>query len=263
MKRKRIFLRNELRTGLKRNLWFYAGAVVLTVIFTVHAAGLLDAFDENKSRLYACVAMVFRGAPALKREEWSALRIPVEYLVLHTLLYFLVGNYLERDLYGYGTYRLLAANDKKVWWNGKVMWNLLSTLLYCLAVEGSMLLTAQLVTKNSARQWIADGEKIVWLMVLYPLCEVALEQFQMLLSFLFNSVMALVISEILLVAAIYFPTPILLTNFEMAQRMPWEDSNGFFPALGIFLSFLIWFICYAVGRKKAEKLELLRGGDRQ
>lgn len=259
-KRKCIYFRNELRTGLRRNLFFYVGAVILTIIFTMHALQSV-AFEENESKLYACIAMVFRGAPACKPKEWAALRIPVEYFVLHTLLYFLVGNYLERDLYGYGIYRLVASNDKKVWWNGKVLWNLLSTLLYWLVVEGSMLLTAQLAAKSSMQEWSKEGKKIAWLLVLHFFCETALALMQMLLSFLFHSVAALVVSEGMLIAAVYFPVPMLLNNFEMAQRMPWEDAEGFAPPLGLVLSVLVWLICYAVGGKKAEKLDVLGGGE--
>lgn len=166
----------------------------------------------------------------------NALFIPIEFALIVSFIFFLIGDYFYYDLKQNGVYLISRSKSKINFWLSKVLWLVVNVVFYYLIVFGLILLGSLFL----ANKTLSSGEISLILMSwgMMFLITLSLSLFQVFLTLIIKPVFALGVNLALFASSIYIFFILLPWQHGMLARSELMDSASGIP---------IWFsISYGV-----------------
>lgn len=173
---------------------------------------------------------------------------PFNFPVVWTIVFFacaiLVLNYPTKDMLGTGTHFLVYGGSRSKWWMSKVLWNVLSTVIFhgiiliiilisCFAVNIDIKpgLNVSLVQylyefKHDVSLYFVESIPVA-VFFLPIVISIAMNLFQMTLALFVNPTYSFIAHCALMVASAFIMTEFLIYNFAMPLRHSWVYEDGF------------------------------------
>jgi hypothetical protein len=229
--------------GFGQNKWKFlvSGIAALILCFVFQSqGGILGGSEYSADALSPTVAdyLVFMelGMEVYIPSPTNPFEIPIFWLIPPILIALLVSSYPTEDLKDYAINVLCRVRNKKVWWNAKCAWVVLTVIaFYALYFAVSFLYA---LIGNGAVSWMPNetvenvvnglsfahiDAKDLYVAFCVPVAvSVALALCQMLLSFILRPVFGFLIIMVYLMASVYYFSPFLIGDYSMLIR------NGFF-----------------------------------
>lgn len=191
----------------------------------------------------------------------NAFIFPAIWILVFAACAFVVLNYPLKDLNGSGQYVLVKAKSRSLWWLSKCGWNVISTLFYHFLLILTMVFCCIIVNVPVSLEIHVDLIKMMFelpqgmelnektvlpcIVLLTPvLFSVALNLFQMQLSFYIKPIYSYMIFLGILLSSAYFMTPYMIGNYAMPVRYHWilgSESDIFYKTGIVILAFIAIF----------------------
>lgn len=215
---------------------------------------------------------IFKGmklfVPGKTNREFS---VPAKWLLLQVAIVFLVSNYPLTDLSSYGQQVIIRLKHRRQWWFSKCVWVCCTVVLFyllgyfvlflfCLGSGGvsfqpDVSLNLFVSQVNSSK--LSPGLLVVSGILLPILTSTALSLFQMLISFLSNSMLGCITIITVLVLSAYQCDMLLPGNYLMLLRNMLVTPGGVSTENGIFLDACLIVISVLAGEWLFSKYDIL------
>lgn len=173
----------------------------------------------------------FRGMKVIRKNEYI---IPNAYWVLIQLyLAIIIGVYPVKDLHKAGQQILLKSRNRKIWWYGKMVWNILSVLgfyfvLYLsviavsIATGGFKAAQPEVIAFLFGNQGIevAENGLYAYALIVPVIVSLAVSVTQMMIAVVFQPYMGYIWVCFVLAAGTFVYSPYSLGNYLMLLRTP-------------------------------------------
>lgn len=219
----------DMRYGFWSNRfkWLFALAIQLYFCFIMDAyPGFLDQ-----------ITGFFRGLPEYHLSETGTFELPFPWLIFHVYLLFLVGFYPVTDLSYSGGQTLIRAGNRKYWLYSKLAWTFITVLSYYLmlavvsftcsvftgGLEGSATYIQYVIGLDFENISTIDILTYWWIMPMltsFAICTV-----EVILSLFIDPVLSFLTMFSVLIASVFWMTPLLLGNFSMLLRTDFISRN--------------------------------------
>ncbi|MCD8127744.1 MAG: hypothetical protein LUD82_10000 [Clostridiales bacterium] len=259
-------LSHDLRSGLWLRKYFILIPIIIALVCAAVYTRVFLSYESSNTLGMVLFFLMGGTLPAQSLSAGEVLEIPVLWLLFQTgCLVFTMG-YPIGDLERSGTQILLRSGGRIRWWLSKCVWNVLSTILYNLAlyvVLAVYCLVASIPLSLSVsgdyayeilpsfdtqiQAFYGSGVMLVQLIVVPVLMMSALNLFQMLLSFALNQILGFVISVAWLVWSIFQISPLAIGNYGLMQRSSLFYSQGISFLWGTPLLCLVGLLCMGLG----------------
>ena len=216
------------------------------------------------------LAFIFKGIEVYLPNSEEPFKIPIFWAILQILIALLVCNYPTKDLDTFAKNILIRVKSKRLWWNSKCLWIVLSvSVFYLLCLIIVVLFTTVLgsvsfdlttsVSETLMGVYISPVAAYnLMLAFLVPLfVSIALSLLQMLLSFALKPMFSFIIVIAYCIVSAYLHTPFLIADYSMLLRNGLVYDGGLSSAtmIGICLGFSVAVI--VIGNFYANRMDLL------
>lgn len=249
-------LKRDMKQGTLRHWCRY---LVIPVVVILMSSGLA----AYVARLYADRAIggegtivdyylyIMQGMSIYHFSPESIFEIPITWFMLHIGMAYVTAYYPYQDFTEYGKTTLLAGASRTKWWLSKMLWCMISTLLYYVVIMLSCAIVALaygakaelsysedlLASLFGDAVFYTDGKELVLLAVVVPfLVSVMLLELQMLLGFLVTPVISFAISCGVYIVSAYYTCWWLPGSYTMWQRSSYISYEGVRPDSGLLLA---------------------------
>lgn len=238
----------DLRYGFCSNRFKWFFALVIQLYFCI----MMDAYPGICDQITG----IFLGFPEYHLSETGTFDLPFPWLIFHAYLLFLVGFYPVNDLSYSGGQAFIRAGNRKHWLYSKLGWTLITVLSYYLMLavvsltysmftgdlEGSTTYMPYVIGLDFENISTIDIFTYWWLMPM--LTSIALCTVEVILSLFIDPVLSFLTLFSVLIASVFWMTPVFLGNFSMLMRMDFISGNQSISFLNCLIgSFLT--ICIA------------------
>lgn len=103
-----------------------------------------------------CLMYFFRGMEKFDPSDDTFLNLPITYVYLNLYLAYLIGDYLVKDIKGFGIYMLLNTGSRSKWWISKCLWNLITVCIFYTSIILGTMAGWLLTTKGKGGFWNID-----------------------------------------------------------------------------------------------------------
>lgn len=190
---------------------------------------------------------LFKGMTPYNPNSNEPFTVPYIWLFFNLYIAYLIGNYPQTDLSGMGVYVLMRLHNRKYWWFGKCLWNLVTVAIFYSVIffsaflfsscTGGLSMSAsqeiQLTLSGLRIDAFAHNSWICYAFVLPVATSMAVSMFQMSLSFLTHPIISFIcILAMYIVSAYYLRFP--FGNYFMLLRsapIVGPDGYSFWGAL--------------------------------
>ena len=213
------------------------------------------------------ITLFFRGKEELYHlSQIDIFNIPIEWLVIHSYLLFVIGTYPKRDYEEHGYQFLLRAEKKSYWWLSKCIWIVVTVIFYWFLIIGTTFLFVVLKGGNIFEInkeicfYVANVDlgtinptQFILVVTLMPiLVFIFLCTLELILTFLFNNIVAIIILIGYLSVSVYWCKTWLFANYTMLLRI-----NRVPLKLGIVLLSVSYFGFMIVGYLFFQQMDVL------
>jgi len=203
---------------------------------------------------------LFRGMKKFIPDGKTQFDIPVEWMAVHLLIAFLIGNYIIDDLEKCGINIITRVRSRNKWIISKIIWNVLVVLAFYLVVyigtiisalikteKLQLTLTQSVCSENFELYNVDVGQaKYLLAIIFLPiLSSLAISQMQMFLSLVVKPTIGFLIVASILILSAYSMTPYLIANLSMVQRSEIFMKDGIGILTAIFMNIIIFTISIA------------------
>lgn len=218
-------------------------------------------FGEDVSYV-ECVLGIFRGMKEFIPDGDEIFELPVKFVVLNLFLAYMIGDYIVRDLNGFGIQLLLKSKNKSFWWISKCIWCVTTVVLfYLVALAGIMIVwmtyktgsgpfdlsqsvDSVILTGSGGQFRLSDIFIMFGVMVL---TSVAISLTQMIFALYVSPIMGFVGVLLLYVASGYYMTQWLPGNYLMFYRSAFVVDNGVSSTFGLIIAVIVILADVLVG----------------
>ncbi|MCI1966937.1 MAG: DUF2705 family protein [Oscillospiraceae bacterium] len=221
------------------------------------------------------LAFLFYGMKVYVFSTQNPFRIPINWLMLHLFLAYIVGNYPFQDLMTYGQSVLLRAKSRGKWWVSKCLWSSCCVLLFYLesivislffaAVTGkvSMSISPQIQEKIIDVSFLPglSPETLVLNLLIVPLItSIAISLIQLCFALILRPVYSYLVVSALLLSSAYIYSPALIGNYLMAARNSIALQNGINASYALPVSAAIAVLAVVTGKIIFKKYDIIDTG---
>lgn len=263
----------DIRDGLKVNARKYIISLAILAFFPIVLVLIVDRNRIPYEQSFAsdptlgdCLLYSFAGIKPYEYDPRIPFSFPAQWILLILLILFPSLNYVKHSMGGIGLQVLTRVKSKFSWWLSKQVWLCLSIVaFYILAI--CVILVFGLVFGCEASfqisefmSWVVPvtfdiHDVIVFadyaphMLVLFPLCMIALAEIQLLVSIVFSSITSFIVIISYLFFSSYFTSPLLIGNYAMFCRSELFIQNGMSCAYGIMICCIVIFFSAFLGWK--------------
>ena len=210
----------------------------------------------------------FRGMKAIRKNQYI---VPNAYWVFIWLyLAVIVGVYPVKDLQMAGRQILLKSGNRKAWWFGKVIWNILSVLGFYLVLYLSVTAVSIVTGGFKAAQpevaaFLLENQKIenagtelyMYAMAVPAIVSLAISVTQMMIAVIFQPPMGYIWVCAVIATGIFIYSPYSLGNYLMLMRTPVLLHGSILNALwAVVLGSLLILVSVVIGSITIEKKDI-------
>ena len=202
-------------------------------------------------------------------------RIPINWLILHLFLSYIVGSYPFQDLMTYGQSVLLRAKSRGKWWASKCLWSICCVLIFYLeaivlsalfaAMTGrvSMSISPQIHEKIidvSFLPGLSPGTLVLNLLIVPFITSIAISLIQLCLALILRPIYSYLAVSALLLSSAYIYSPALIGNYLMSARNSIALQNGIKASYAMPVSAAIAMIAMVIGNAIFKKYDIIDTG---
>lgn len=213
----------------------------------------------------------FKGIEVYVPSPNERFEIPFLWIVFHLYLAFIIGNYPQKDLLGYGQNILIRVKCRTKWWFSKCGWACLSVVCYYIicwlsiiivtACTGSLSLSPSIdinALLNRLNVSNINSNQLILAVVLLPLLtSIAITLVQILISFILKPLLSYICISVFLVVSIYYYNPFLIGNFSVLCRHEIFKANGINTYFGVSFCIVIILSVLILGKYYFNKYDIL------
>lgn len=278
-------IKSDIKEGIFRKLYIFLVPLFIGIFYSVMYYHNLSAVSSRGDYVTGasigdCIAYIFKGIPRFIAGKNTYFEIPIEYLVINCTMAVFIGKYALKDIREIGKYKLILSGSRFSWWIGKFIWNIVTVIMYYLALFAGIFITAVCnINKYSHKTITIKPDVVFWqniirfdnhegadqinisMVLLFVLIiimtSIAISLLQMSLEFHFGSIIS-----VILVVAIYvfsaFKLHILLPgNYLMVNRYYFACSGGIQCNYAILIDALILLVAFFDGLFAIKKYDVI------
>lgn len=273
------FLLYDLRQGFHYNRLKYAVAAAASACTLIWLGlslnmGYQNGFIQDTLSFTDVAVYLLRGTPPYDPGNGQYV-LPVIWLLLQTLLFFITAYYPRQDIYQFGQQIFLRAYKKTSWWYSKCIWCATSVaafylMIFGVAVVGCFCLRGTFAPVFSEElasycyggifSEVTFGQLWVLLAGLPFAVSLGMCLFQMMLSFFVEPVVSYLIVIGIMAASTYVTSPWLIGNYSMVLRSAWIRPDGVDTAMGFCLAVGVGIFSIIAGAQRMKKYDILAKG---
>ena len=207
------------------------------------------------------LAYILEGSLPYTPNSETPFKIPLLWFLVQIYLFYYLGNYPTNDLKGMGQNILLKIASRKIWWFAKVCWCLLGSSLYMVLLilislvfgvcngNFSLFITEPFAAHMLfSKEFITLGTyQLVYILVLPWLVFVYMILLQLALNFIWRPLGSIFAIVAFYVAAAYYVSPWIPSEYSMLLRNRWMIVNGVSAYTGIPLLLISCFVLTIIG----------------
>lgn len=243
----------------------FAGFIIIACICCNHSCKKLLVVDMG---FWDYILWNLRGMKVIRKNEYI---VPNAYWVFIQLyLAVVVGVYPVKDLHMAGQQILLKSGNRKAWWFGKVIWNILSVLGFYLVLYLSVTAVSIVTGGFKAAQpevaaFLLENQKIenagtelyMYAMAVPVIVSLAIAVTQMMIAVVFQPPMGYIWVCAVIAAGIFIYSPYSLGNYLMLMRTPVLLHGSILNTLwAVVLGSLLILVSVVIGSITIEKKDI-------
>lgn len=271
-------IRNDWYDGFKNRKWMYVLLLSICGFLSLLISMKFTIWIEN-GRVdgdFSIVDMLmywFKGSLPIQKKDFSNIDISEYYLFMIIGIASLVGNYIVKDLNGYGI-QVITRVGKVRWVISKIVWNVVSVM----TVFAMVLITSYLICLihphgNAGFGWnteyakilgydlgYIEGDKINLLALeVMPLFSAfVLAMYQMLVSLIFSPVISYILVVLQMILCMFYSSPFLPGNGYMFIKTHIFYKNGTSPIYVVIISIAGWLISVMIVFLYVKYMDILQ-----
>ena len=254
-------LKNGILLQYKKIITFLLLIIILFLFFNNKVYSYKEISHNSVIGFWDYLIYIFRGKEVIRGlSQLDMFDIPVEWILIHGYLLLVIATYPKNDYIERGYQLLIRVGSKWQWWLSKGIYILVSACVYHLcilivavaftAVQGGSFYqanyeiayhVARLDLTNFIKSEMVVGTLIIPVIIFTTLCFMG-----MLISFLFNNLIAVIAMIAYLSRSAYWCNKWLLGNYSMLLR---ADKLSYIEGIGIscasiILSFILGYFYF-------------------
>lgn len=282
------FIRNiafDIRNGIIRHFMLFLLPALITGIASADCVrrinGYLETFGVKKSTVtYGDIwCYLYGGMEKFVPAPGNAFRFPAIWTILFSICSIVVLTYTTNDMLGTGAHVMVAGGSRGKWWFSKVIWNVLSTLMYhgitlivslivCIfsgirignGINAELQISLnEIADMNSTFKTVSVITPAIFIMPV--IISVAMNLLQQMLTLFISPGYAFICTGVLMMASVYIMSPLLPFNYAMALRMSEMYEGGVKHMYGILCAVLIITVSVMVGYIRFLRYDIIKKED--
>lgn len=269
-------IKYDIREGIIQQWKKYA---VLCVIYIACIVQFIMLCGANRHiDTYTCGDMVMWMFDGVKKFDAGAknnVDISSVYILPNVFIAYIVGNYVIKDLYGYGKDILIRTGNRIKWWLSKCIWCVLTSCM-CYAVLYAVIVMAGICTGSFSfvptkevcysllhmdKQLIIDNPNLTGLMasmmVMSLVMTITFGIIQIAVGLIVSPTIAYIIVVSFLVVGAFSDNPLVISIYCMALRSGMYSPGGYNMWLGLLIMAVIIMCCIIAGTLYARRMDII------
>lgn len=271
------YLKRDLRLGLLNRSYLLIIAAIFSFVMVQQCSSAMDSIKSmnymwSNGTIMDYYLFSVKGMNYYRFDPLASFELPLLWFVFQMGLSFFIAYYSEKDYSDNGVNVFAYGRSRSSWWFSKMIWCLVSVVVYYLVTFTTCALFAYLRGADLSMAVSDDFLKayfgynmtyvsyndLIFISIVVPLVvSIAICLVQMLLSFVLSSVTSFAITCGIYVLSAYYTVWFLPGSYTMWLRSSYYNENGLNPLSGILISlFLITVVCF-FGKDYFEKKDIL------
>lgn len=281
------FIKNilsDMHHGIVKHYMLFICPVVLATIVSADCVKKINVFlkfeknvpaENSFGDIWFCI---YGGMEKYIPTQDNPFKFPVIWTTLFVICALLVLIYPTKDMLGMGSHVIVAGGSRAKWWFSKVIWNISATVIYHGMVSITIMITCLVVgirirpglnmnLQNSIyeldnlNEFYMKSTIPAAIFILPVLISVAMNLFQMTLTFFMNPNYSFMISCFLMIAAAYMLNPVMIYNYAMPLRYTEIYSLGIKYQYGFVAALAIGVLSVVIGYLRFLKYDIIKKED--
>lgn len=274
----------DIHNGIVKHYLLYLCPAIMALLLSVYGVRRINEYiklnvDFPAEKTFGNLWLyIYGGMEKYVQSPDNPFKFPVIWTTVFVVCALLVLIYPTKDMYGIGTHIVVAGGSRGKWWFSKVIWNILSTVIYhgifiliivfaCIA-SGTKLGTEINMTMQMSLYDISDISlfkvisSVPVSVVLLPIviC-IAMNLFQMTLTLFINPAYSFIISCFMMIGSAYVLTPAMVYNYAMPLRYSMLLDGGVNYIYGYVIAAVIAGLSVIVGYVRFLKYDIIKKED--
>lgn len=274
----------DLYNGIVKKVFLFICPILISVFALLDCLNKINSYLNNPDISYTQHSMgdlwfyIYGGMEKYVPAPGDVFSFPVIWTFVFFVCALLVLNYPTKDMLGAGAHYLVGGGSRSKWWISKVIWNILSTIIY----HGMIFLVIvvlcivsnidiRLGINEPLIEYLYEFKNEVFLyfvtsipvtVVLLPvLISIAMNLLQMTLTLFLQPVHSFIVNCGIMVASAYMMTGFFVYNFAMPLRYKWIYEGGFNYKYGYIVAAGIIIVSVAVGLIRFKHYDIIKKED--
>ncbi|MBE5943678.1 MAG: hypothetical protein E7258_02035 [Lachnospiraceae bacterium] len=239
------FVSHDLNEGIIR----YRKRYLLIILVAIISCFMLDRSTEYITTTYGGywtpleygINLFLGRYPFVYRpDSMDTFTVPFVWILTYILLAFVIGDYVQKDMQGYGMYMMLKSKKRSYWWISKCVWCVIVNLVYFGLIwltyisyawmkNGDIAIYKNLFIRSNYFGWRFEDKSVgflIMMVVVMPiLVGVVQSIIQIFLSVVFDATVTMVFVAGGLVLSCYYGNPLIPHGYGMLLRYYKDESN--------------------------------------
>lgn len=274
----------DIYNGLVKNILLFILPVAITIPAAIDTIYKMNNYSHLNNNMSYDSSMgnvwmsLYGGMEKYIPTPDNPFNFPVIWTIIMLIGAFLVLNYPIRDMLGTGKQYLVQGGSRKKWWISKIIWNVLSTLVY----HGMIILTMIIICliagvrirlgiDISLMEYIFEFKQLInWnfvstipiTVILLPIViSVLMNLIQMLLCLFINPTYSFLVNCMLVVASALLMKQSLVYNYAIPLRYGWIFADGFNYMNGYVITIAGLLIVVVLGLLRFSRYDIIKKGE--
>ncbi|SEG70041.1 hypothetical protein [Paenibacillus sp. UNC499MF] len=230
----RILFRRDFIHGFQLNFmkWILAGVVLVLIVLWA----IWNRVDGENRGILILVNILEGYAPG----EGENLKLPSDWLAIHIVFLYVIGQYTSEDFRVNGTYIFPRVRNPWRWWMSKILWTVLSVVLYYgLLLAVGFVLSLLLLPAILPVKGLEDFELLMVAVLLSSALTLLMGLLQTVLSLWFSTIMSFFVTLAVLLICCYVQSIWLPGDYGMLIRSPYLETRNLWDLTAAFLYFSV------------------------
>ena len=270
-------LKRDIRLGILNRLYLYIIPVIFSFIMVNDCAKAVLSIQERFNMQSPGTIMDFyvystAGMAFYQFDPMNGFIIPLLWFILQLGITYFTAYYAEKDYSENGVNVMVAGRNRSSWWFSKMMWCVLSVLVYYLIAFVSCLVFALFHSAKLSLRVTDEFVKAVFgynmtylsykdlfliVFVVPIVVTIGICLVQMLMSFIVSPVTSFAITCGVYVLSAYYTIWFLPGSFTMWVRSSYFDVRGLNPLSGLLIAAFMVVAVVVLGKSYFEKKDVI------
>lgn len=281
------FIKNvlfDIKNGMAKHYLLFICPAILAILVSLDGIRRINEYVEVTNDISAECTFgniwfyIYGGMEKYVQSPINPFKFPTIWTTVLAVCSLLVLIYPTKDMLGIGAYTLVAGGSRGKWWFSKIIWNVLSTLIYhgiimlmvvfiCLIsgikinAELNMNLQMSLYEIVDISPFKEFNTIPISVFLLTIFMSIAMNLFQMTLTLFINPNYSFIISCFLLMGSAYILTPAMVYNYAIPLRYSLLFEGGINYIYGYVVALAVTLLSIVIGYIRFLKYDIIKKED--